>query len=167
MYQRKKEFTNGLMNPFGPALLDHPAALLLSEYTNCGPKWTREQIDEALDYGAHPSARKREALECLIKEAEEKEKEGFVHILRWGDIKDNLHPLFKLSPVAMIPHKSRLFRAILDLSFYLRRKGEQYQSVNDTTVKMAHKEAMDQLGNDALVQRMIAKLADAQQEEGK
>ena len=86
------------------------------------------------------------ALECLIKEAEGKEKEGSLQILRWGDIKHNLqHPLFKLSFVAMIPHKSRLFRAILDLSFYLRRNGEQYQSVNDTTVKMEHKEAMDQL----------------------
>lgn len=82
----KKEFTNGLMNPSGPAL-DHPAALLLSEYAkhgcpvDCGPNWTREQIEEALDYGAHPSAKTREALECLVKEAEEKEKEGFVHIL--------------------------------------------------------------------------------------
>ena len=64
----------------------------------------------------------------------------------------------------MIPQNSRLFRAILDQSFYLRCKGEQYKSFNDTTVKMAHKEAMTQLGN--ALQRMIAKLADAQ-EEGK
>ena len=83
--------------------------------------------------------------------------------LLWGDIKDNLHPLFKLSPVAMIPHKSRLFRAILDLSFYLRRKGEQYKSVNDTTIKMAHKEATDQLGK--ALQRMITKLAESQEAE--
>jgi hypothetical protein len=81
---------------------------------------------------------------------------GEVHILWWGDIKDTLHPLFKLSPVAMIPHKSRLFRAILDLSFYLRQKGAQYKSVNDTTTKVAPKEAM---------KRIIVKLADAQEED--
>ena len=63
----------------------------------------------------------------------------------------------------MIPHKSRLFRAILDLSFYLRRKGEQYKSVNDTTIKMAHKEATDQLGK--ALQRMITKLAESQEAE--
>ena len=165
---KRKEFENGLMQPSGPALA-HPAAPMLTDYAkygcpvDCGPNWTKQQIDEALDYGAHPTAREPEALKCLIKEAEEKEKEGFVHILRWGDIKDNLHPLFKLSPVAMIPHKSRLFRAILDLSFYLRRKGEQYKSVNDTTVKMAHKEAMDELGK--ALQRMITRLSDAQDAE--
>jgi len=165
---QRKEFENGLMNPSGPAL-DHPAAPLLADYVkygcpvDCGPNWTREQIEEALDYGAHPTAKIPEALECLIKEAEEKEKEGFVHILRWGDIKDTVHPLFKLSPMAMIPHKSRLFRAILDLSFYLRRKGAQYQSVNATTKKMAPNEAMDQLGK--ALQRIIVKLADAQEED--
>ena len=74
-----------------------------------------------------------------------------------------LHPLFKLSPVAMIPHKSRLFRAILDLSFYLRREGAHYKSVNDTTTKMAPKEAMDQLVKS--LQRIIVKLADAQEDE--
>ena len=165
---KRQEFDNGLMNPTGPAL-DHPAAPLLSDYAkygcpvDCGPNWTREQIEEALDYGAHPTAKIPAALECLEKEAEEKEKEGFVHILRWGDIKNKLHPLFKLSPVAMIPHKSRLFRAILDLSFYLRRKGAQYQSVNDTTTKMAPHAAMDQLGK--ALQRIIVRLADAQEED--
>ena len=163
--EERKTFTNGLMNPTGPAL-NHPAAPMLEDYAkygcpvDCGPDWTREQIEAALDYGAHPTAKVPQALECLIKEAEEKEKEGFVHILRWGDIKHNLHPRFKLSPVAMIPHKSRLFRAILDLSFYLRKTGTDYKSVNDTTVKMANPEAMDQLGKALL--RIIAALADAQ-----
>ena len=63
----------------------------------------------------------------------------------------------------MIPHKSRLFRAILDLSFYLRQKGAQYKSVNDTTTKVAPKEAMDQLRK--ALQRIIVKLADAQEED--
>ena len=48
--------------------------------------WTREQIDEALDYGAHPTAKEPSALECLIKEAEEKEKEGMVNFFYYGVI---------------------------------------------------------------------------------
>jgi hypothetical protein len=69
---KRQEFENGLMNPSGPAL-DHPAAPLLSDYAkygcpvDCGPNWTREQIEEALDYGAHPTAKIPAALECLEK----------------------------------------------------------------------------------------------------
>ena len=69
---KRKQFENGLMNPTGPAL-NHPAASLLPYYAkygcpvNCGPNWTRTQIEEALDYGVHPTAKIPEALECLIK----------------------------------------------------------------------------------------------------
>ena len=89
MYQtRQKGIHKQSDESSGPAL-DHPAAPLLSEYAkygcppvDCGPNWTCEQIDEALEYRAHPTAKIPAALECLItKEAEEKEKEGFIHIL--------------------------------------------------------------------------------------
>ena len=66
----------------------------------------------------------------------------------------------KVSPVAMIPHKSRAFRGILDLSFYVRALYDKYRSVNETTIKLAKKEAMDQLGS--ALKRMIAALADGQ-----
>ena len=71
---QQQEFKNGLMNPSGPAL-DHPAAPLFADYAtygcpeDCGPNWTRDQIEEALDYGAHPTENIPEALECLVKEA--------------------------------------------------------------------------------------------------
>ena len=64
---QRQEFENGLMNPSGPAL-DHPAAPLLADYAkygcpvDCGPNWTRDRIEEALDYGAHPTAKIPEAL---------------------------------------------------------------------------------------------------------
>ena len=167
-YKHRKPFTNGLMNPSKHAK-DHPATPILEEYAksgcpvDCGPDWTMEQIQSALEYGAHPTAKLPEALKCLIKEAEEKEKEGFVHIVRWGDIKSSLHNKFKLSPVAMIPHKSRSFRAILDLSFTLKQAQSQFKSVNETTTKKGNSQAMEQLGN--ALKRLIARSADAQTEQ--
>jgi len=56
-------------------------------------------------------------------------------------------PQLKISPIAAIPHKSKAFRSILDLSFSLRHKnGGILESVNDSTVKMAPRGALDQLG---------------------
>ena len=91
----------------------------------------------ALAYGAHPSAKFPEALKCLIAEAETKVANGFATIVTWRDIKDRLPKKIKLSPVAMIPHKSRAFRGILDLSFHIRALLEKYKSVNETTNKLA------------------------------
>ena len=65
-----------------------------------------------------------------------------------GDIKDNPPPELKVSPLAMIPHKSRLFRAILDLSFAIRlASGKIIELVNETTKKTAPQGAIDQPGH--------------------
>ena len=64
----------------------------------------------------------------------------------------------KISPIAIIPHKSRSYRTILDLSFRPRHLGKLMESVNSATVKQAPAESMVQLGN--CVQRMIVLLAD-------
>ena len=56
----------------------------------------------------------------------------------WDNIKDNPPEELKISPIAMIPHKSQLFQAIMDLSFALRfKKGELPPSVNKFSVKTA------------------------------
>ena len=60
--------------------------------------------------------------------------------------------------VAMVPHKSRKFRTILDLSFRLRHKGKLLPSVNSNTTKLAPAEAMVQLGH--CMKRIVATLAD-------
>ena len=157
----------GLMWPTGPAL-EHPASAMLDDYSrrgcpvDCGPDWDEEQLIAALEYGAHPSAKIPEALKCLIAEAETKVKNGFAKIVTWREIKNKIPEKMKVSPVAMIPHKSRAFRGILDLSFYVRALYEKYKSVNETTNKMAKKEAMDQLGS--ALKRMIAALADGQED---
>jgi hypothetical protein len=74
---------------------------------------------------------------------------GQARVVLWDDIKHN-HPWqLKVSPVATIPHKSRAYRSILDLSFNLRLENEGViQSVNDTiTQKLAPRGAIDQLGH--------------------
>ena len=79
-------------------------------------------------------------------------------MVKYGDLKNNIPPKLKISPVAMIPHKSRKFRTILDLSFRLCHKGKLLESVNSATVKQAPAEAMVQLGN--CIRRLVATLAD-------
>ena len=151
-----------LVKPTKEALL-HAAAALIDAYSeagcpvDCGPDWTPEHIDAAIRRGAHPSADSKEALEALHAETKEKVKNGYSKVLRYGDIK-GLYKKLKISPVAMIPHKSRAYRTILDLSFRLRHLGKLMQSVNSATVKQAPAESMVQLGQ--CVQRIIALLAD-------
>ena len=69
----------------GPAL-KHPAAPLLHEYAtrgcpvDCGPDWSRDQIEAALQYGLHPSAQMDDVRECLVQETKIKVEEGFTKI---------------------------------------------------------------------------------------
>ena len=155
----------GLMWPTSHAL-EHPAAPLLQSYAtqgcpvDCGPDWSTDQIIAALSYGAHPSAKIPAALKCLLEETKGKVDKGFARITTWKELKKNIPPKFKLSPAAMIPHKSREFRCILDLSFHIRAIHENFKSVNDTTTKLALEETMNQLG--AALKRIIAQVADNQ-----
>ena len=157
------------MWPSGPAL-NHPAAPLLHSYAtkgcpvDCGPNWSRTQIEAALKYGSHPSAQTDDTRECLIQETQQKVKEGFARVISYKDIKHKIPPNLKLSPVAMIPHKSRKYRAILDLSFQLRAtQSKKHPSVNDATIKQAPAEAMRELGN--VVKRILAKIEDGRQKD--
>ena len=80
-------------------------------------------------------------------EAREEEAQGFAKIYRWDNLNNNLPRALKLSPFAMIPHKSGKYRAILDLSYQLMMTGYMLPLVNNTTVRMTPEEAMDQIGS--------------------
>ena len=56
-----------------------------------------------------------ETMEQLSHKIEEKVRIGQARVVRWEDIKETPPEKIKVSPMAMIPHKSRLARAILDL----------------------------------------------------
>ena len=153
------------MWPTNEAIL-HPASEMLTNYAtngcpvDCGEDWDISRIIAAIKYGAHPSAKAPDALKCLITEANDKTTNGFAKITTWGKIKNNIPPKFKLSPIAMIPHKSRAFRGILDLSFQLRTGSPDHQSVNESSIKIADESAMNQLGS--ALKRIVATLADGQ-----
>jgi hypothetical protein len=78
----------------------------------------------------------------------------------WDSIKDNPPKELKISPIAAIPHKSKDFRSILDLSIRLRLKnGGVRTSVNDTIEKTAPPGAIDQIGE--CLSRIIHAFAEA------
>ena len=159
----------GQMCPSGLAL-DHPAAQVLLDYAhggcpvNTGAPWSREMMEAAIEKGPHVSALDEAAMEQLQQEVEAKVESGQCRIVEWDDIKDMPPEQLKISPIAMIPHKSRLFRAILDLSFGIKlQSGEQVPSVNESSVKTAPKGAIDQMGQG--LNRIIHAMAQAAPDE--
>lgn len=144
--------------------LEHPAGELLEHWArhgcpvDCGDDWSIDWIEAAIKRGAHITAKSRAAIIALRTETEDKLKGGYARLVRWGDIKKKFPKKLKISPIAAVPHKSRQFRMILDLSFHLRHKGIHLPSVNSATKLQAPAEAMMQLGH--CVKRIIATLAD-------
>ena len=57
----------------------------------------------------------------------------------------------------MIPHKSRGFWCILDISFGIKHVGSQFPSVNSNTTKKAFQQSMSQLGN--VLKRIVSTVA--------
>ena len=135
--------------------LKHPAAPLLQQYategcpTNTGRRWTRREIEAAAEYGNHPM--EDAATKQFYEEALEKEQRGLVEILDWEELKnlpDHLFPAdMKLSPLSAVHHKSRMFRAILDLTWIRKDAEGDVPSVNANTTKSAPRGSMDQIGH--------------------
>ena len=154
----------GLMAPRWRANA-HPAAPMLREYArrgcpvDVGPDWTLEQLEAAVARGPHTSALKPDAIEQIQVEARDKAAQGFATIYKWDELRKNLPRLLKLSPLAMIPHKSRKYRAILDLSFALQVAGYDLPSVNEATKDTAPEEAIEQIGT--VLPRLIEAFANA------
>ena len=153
------------MAPQGLAL-EHEAATILEDWeqfgcpTKTGRDWTLDEIQAAIDRGPHKSALEPEAIDHFAEEVADKVKKGQARVVLWDDIRHNHPRQLKVSPVAAIPHKSRAYRSILDLSFALRLEdGGCIQSVNDTTEKWAPRGAIDQLGHS--LKRIIHAFAEA------
>jgi hypothetical protein len=163
--QTAKDEWRGSMCPKNLAL-EHPAAEKLLEYAtggcpaNTGKPWTNKQMWAAVERGPHVSALDPVAIAQLKGEIAEKVQVGQCKVVEWDSIKDNPPEQLKISPLAMIPHKSRQFRAILDLSFRLKLKtGETIPSVNESTTLEAPAGAIDQMGH--ALQRIIHAFAEA------
>ncbi len=157
------------MYPRGRAV-HHPAAALLTEWatygcpTSTGTRWTLEQMEAAIARGPHKSALVPAALAHFREEVEEKVRLGQARVVEWEEIRGNPPPQLKISPVAAIPHNSKPYRSILDLSFRLRlEEGGVIPAVNDTTSKTAPQGACDQIGH--ALKRLIHAFAEAGDDE--
>jgi hypothetical protein len=145
--------------------LQHPAYPLLAKYAtsgcpaHCGPHWTLQQLEDYIEYNNHSSAQQPQAAVAVRAEVLQKVEDGLCQLVPWNQLKTNLPLNLKVAPLAAIPHKTRDFRMILDLSFQLQRKdGVIYSSVNsaDTTQGVpAHSQA--ELGN--VIPRILWTLA--------
>jgi len=134
--------------------LQHPAAPALMQYAtggclvNTGRPWTVAEMQSAIDRGPHKSALHHEAISQLHEEVAAKVRAKQARIVDWEDIKHNPPPQLKVSPISMVPHKSRRYRTILDLSFAIRlQDGSTVPSVNEGTAKLAPWGAIDQMGH--------------------
>jgi hypothetical protein len=115
---------------------------------------------EAVARGPHSSARSPEAIAHFKAEAAEKFRTNHACLVLWDSINDNPPKELKILPIAAIPHKSKDFRSILDLTFRLRlTNGGVRTSVNDTTEKTAPAGAIDQIGK--CLSRIIHAFAEA------
>ncbi len=102
---------------------------------------------EAVARGPHRSALSPKAIAHFKAEATEKVRTKQAQLVQWEDIKDNPPKELKISPIAAIPHKSKDFHSILDLSFCLCLKnGGVLASFNNTTEKTAPAGAINQIG---------------------
>ena len=122
----------------------------------------------AAERGPHISALAPEAIAMMHTEVEAKMKEGFEEVIYLDTIEDWLVDeewvQLKISPLAMVPHKSRKFRAILDLSFGLKVFGMEIPSVNEATNITAPQHSMQNLGS--VLPRLIEAVAAAPEDEG-
>jgi hypothetical protein len=156
----KPETARSLLQPMPLIVLGHPFGETLQEWrtgvpVDCGDPWKREAIEAAVMRGPHPTARAAEAVALVHEDLTYQVQAGFSKIVLWDDIKEDLPPTFKISPVAVIPQDGRRGRIILDLSFGVRlapklgqRKAETIiqEAVNDTTVPLAPRTPVREIG---------------------
>jgi hypothetical protein len=125
---------------------------------DCGESWLRQRIEAAIAKGAHASAEAPGAADACQAEALKRVATGSCRLINWIDIRDVIPPNLKVSTIAAVRRKSRLYRMILDLSYQIKINGKKLQSVNDTSDKnLAPQHAMYELGN--VIPRLIWAMA--------
>jgi hypothetical protein len=105
-------------------------------------------MQAAIDRGLYKSALAPDVINQLHQEVKDKVAAGQAHMVEWDDIKANPPAELTISPISMIPYKSRKYRTILDLLFSLwLQNGGIVPSVNKASLKSAPAGAIDQIGH--------------------
>ena len=130
----------------------HPAATLLQEYRDDGvdfctssPLWTKEQVAQALQRGAHQSAKQH--LDFVREDFVDMIRKKYWVVLPAADVLEL--PKLRLSPLGVVPQADRRPRIICDYTFF---------EVNQHTEHVAPSEAM-QFGR--ALQRVLYRLSRA------
>ncbi len=125
--------------------------------------WSRSKIWAEVAQGPHRLALSPEAIAHVAAKAAKKVQTKQARLVQWDDIKNDPPKELKISPNVAIPHKSKDFCSILDLSFHLcLATGGLLTSINDTTKKTAPAGAIDQIGE--CLSRVIHAFAEADNE---
>ena len=132
-------------NTIAPNLLYNPM-LLRDDHPNAAHPGPQNRY-KRLSYIPPTSSKSIDVRTALRSEAHNKVKNGFSIIFEYKTIKDQLPPTLKFYPLVYIPHKSRLYSVILDLSFRLCVNGKYHSLVYYDTVKTAPQQSMGQLGS--------------------
>ena len=97
--------------------------------------------------GTHDSSLAEEVISHFAAEAKGKVAPKQAHLVLYEKIKGYLPAQIKVSPIAEIPHKSKAFRSILDLSFSLKPTPHgRVTSVKENIKKTAPGGAIDHIG---------------------
>jgi hypothetical protein len=113
-----------------------------------GEGWMIQVLEAAIKKGSHPSAMEPEAAAQLREETLEKVAQGYARLVQWAEVKRAPPRTLKISPIAAIPHKSRGYRMILDLSHGVQLGNICFPSVNEATKPdLAPTSSMAELGN--------------------
>ena len=143
----------GQMCSMGLAL-EHPTANVLLKYAyggclvNLGTLWAKIMMEVAIKKYLHVLALEEDTMAQLQQEVKAKVKCGQYRVVEWDIIKHDPPKQLKILPITMIPHKSRLFRAILYLLFGIKLSNmECVPSVNESSVKTAPTSAINQMGH--------------------
>ena len=143
-----KPINNDLQNPAGTLLLKYAENGCPVEV---GRSWKPQEITVAVKQGPHISALALDTIKKIHNDIEGKRQQGFSEMVYWDEIKGKLGSAqwqhLKISSIFMIPHKSRKYRAILDLSFIIKIFGMEIPPVNKLTSISAPQESMQQPGN--------------------
>jgi hypothetical protein len=118
---------------------------------DCGPDWSWDVIEAAVEHGLHPTARTPKAAALFEEDIEYQRKAGFCTVIPLEEIKQLCTPNLKISPMAAVPQVGRRPRIILNLSIPVYQEVDgvvtvTQASVNDTTALQAPSAAVKEIG---------------------
>jgi hypothetical protein len=106
------------MHPFTPTLEKWRHSIAV----DCGPDWSLDVIEAAIECGPHPTACTPKAVALFEENIEYQQKAGFCKVIPWDKIKKLRPPNLKISPMAVVPQVGRGPRIILDLCSQCTRR---------------------------------------------